>query len=316
MMRAKWLVVLMCAVGCSETSSDATADASAQVVDAIDDGATVGDGSGSDATVGDGTASDGAASPSDATSLADGQGAVDVAGEDGAKTGVGDADNTGAGDLDGAGTDGAGTDAVTADVTSPDAGSADAITSDSAGPCVPTTPPKEVCDGLDNDCDGQTDNGAKICDDNNPCTTNVCSKIAGKSGCKATNVTGNCDDGNACTILEKCVGDVCKPGHTTACNDQNKCTADSCDPASGNCAHEKIIGCGLDCVIGAKTCPKPNFCEAIVAGACAGKGRCAAKAVNCAPGGSPVCGCDGKTYPTPCKALEAGVNVNSQGACP
>ena len=38
--------------------------------------------------------------------------------------------------------------------------------------CVPTTPPEEVCDGVDNDCDGETDN--ETCDDDDPCTSQKC----------------------------------------------------------------------------------------------------------------------------------------------
>ena len=44
--------------------------------------------------------------------------------------------------------------------------------------CVPGTPQAEVCDGLDNNCDGDTDeNGAAICDDGSVCTTDTCNAL-------------------------------------------------------------------------------------------------------------------------------------------
>ncbi len=123
---------------------------------------------------------------------------------------------------------------------------------------------KEVCDGIDNDCDGQTDDLA--CDDNNKCTTDSCDPNSGKC---STAPAVNCDDGNQCTMDscnpkdaqcgheastgscddgDKCtVGDTCKLGATglpqcttgTAaanCDDANPCTDDSCAPEQG-CVH-------------------------------------------------------------------------------
>ncbi len=47
---------------------------------------------------------------------------------------------------------------------------------------------------------------------------------------------GDCDDGNACTGVERCVGHACVAGTPLGCNDGDVCTADACDPAAG-CVH-------------------------------------------------------------------------------
>lgn len=44
------------------------------------------------------------------------------------------------------------------------------------------------------------------CDDNNPCTTDVCDA---KEGCKSTATSAPCGDGNACTQGDACKGGVC-----------------------------------------------------------------------------------------------------------
>ena len=124
------------------------------------------------------------------------------------------------------------TGADTADTAKADTASTDAGTDTTSG-CVPTKDPKEICDGVDNDCDGKTDDKAAQCDDGKACTTDEC---AGKDGCKATNLaTGTCDDGDKCTGDGACKDGVCLPGTATTCDDANVCTGDSCDKATGMC---------------------------------------------------------------------------------
>ena len=118
----------------------------------------------------------------------------------------------------------------------------------------------ETCNGMDDDCDGQTDEN--VCDDANACTTDLC---AVGLGCTHTASSAPCDDGDPCTA-ESCDkdsgtclvipqpgtcadGDACTsgdscgttsggnwgcvPGPVIGCDDNNPCTADSCDPATG-----------------------------------------------------------------------------------
>ena len=122
----------------------------------------------------------------------------------------------------------------------------------------------EKCDGLDNDCNGATDDKDVVCnddnactnnecdgsdgscanppavecDDKNPCTADSCDKKTGKCS-NALSDGASCDDGNACTEGDVCGaagnGDAaCLPGAATkSCDDANLCTDDSCDADKG-----------------------------------------------------------------------------------
>ncbi len=87
--------------------------------------------------------------------------------------------------------------------------------------CVGDCPlPDEVCNGLDEDGDGETDEGA--CDDDNPCTEDVCD--GDRETCEhipAPDAT-KCDDDNACTY-----GDICLGGQCTAVSIEGCCRSDA-----------------------------------------------------------------------------------------
>ena len=70
---------------------------------------------------------------------------------------------------------------------------------------------------------------ATDCNDDNPCTLDRCEPTV---GCTYTNYQSTCDDHDACTYLDRCVGRQCV-GTPRNCNDNNPCTADSCQPALG-----------------------------------------------------------------------------------
>ncbi|TMB19732.1 MAG: hypothetical protein E6J59_11080, partial [Deltaproteobacteria bacterium] len=132
----------------------------------------------------------------------------------------------------------------------------------------------EVCDGVDNNCDGQIDEGGSaLCDDGNPC--NGAETCGGAAGCQP-GTPPSCDDGNACTVdgcdpQSGCTHDPipgCVPCTTAAdCNDGNACTTDTCD--AGACAHDPIPGC-VSCITAAD-CDDGNACstDTCDAGACA-----------------------------------------------
>ncbi len=106
----------------------------------------------------------------------------------------------------------------------------------------------------------------KICEDNNLCTNDSC--VTG-IGCKNEAIAGFCNDGDACTINDKCNGSakdggtgVCNKGASPAnCDDQNTCTVDSCDKLTG-CLHDDV-GDGKPCSDG-NSCTTGDTCAAKV----------------------------------------------------
>ena len=140
--------------------------------------------------------------------------------------------------------------------------------------CIGPPPSAEVCDGADNDCNGQTDENA--CDDNNACTADACDAAAakdGKGGCQHNKLDGPCDaDGSNCTEADACQAGVCVPGAAKNCDDGNECTLDACDPAAG-CTKTGDDGKACDgdgnpctvgdsCVVGVCATGKPKNCDA------------------------------------------------------
>ena len=126
-------------------------------------------------------------------------------------------------------------DAVGTDGSAPDSGP-DAAAETAAGPdgaaCVPTTPSTEVCDGVDNDCDGKTDD-SDPCEDGNPCTLGFCSLQGAQKQCaQKPGPSGQaCDDGDPCSNTSACSQGIC--AGASNCSDGVVCTLDSCDPVKG-----------------------------------------------------------------------------------
>jgi len=124
--------------------------------------------------------------------------------------------------------------------------------------CDAAVPAAEACDGADNDCDGATDEPAEVggvylslCDDSNPCSQDTCS---GKDGCENVLLdSGECLDGNACTIGDHCQSGKCT-GTPIECDDQNPCTDDKCDGTGGCVFENNDADCGAEnlCVVGKK----------------------------------------------------------------
>ena len=138
----------------------------------------------------------------------------------------------------------------------------------------------ETCDGVDEDCDGLTDEGTDpLCADSYACTSDVCTSGAcahsilpanclisgvcysngaengqcqecrpGSSQTAWTYVTNKgCNDGNACTHTDVCAaGGVGCRGTTYSCNDNLTCTTDTC-LGNGGCTHTTNAG---TCLIG------------------------------------------------------------------
>ncbi|MBI5369806.1 hypothetical protein HZA85_01255 [Candidatus Uhrbacteria bacterium] len=98
--------------------------------------------------------------------------------------------------------------------------------------CDAPEPTPEACNGMDDNCNGVTDEG--LCDDGNECTTDACNT---DGSCKHTKLTGTaCNDQNVCTAFDQCASGVCLGGSLLDCNDNDPCSIDSCDPFTG-CKH-------------------------------------------------------------------------------
>ena len=128
--------------------------------------------------------------------------------------------------------------------------------------CDAPLPAEEVCNGVDDDCDGDVD--VAVCADDNPCTEDSCDPA---SGCIFEPLTGtDCTDEDVCTLADHCDAGVCV-GTVIDCDDSDVCTDDSCDPAGG-CNYEH----------NSAPCDDEDPCT--VADACAG-GSCQGFAVAC-----------------------------------
>ena len=68
------------------------------------------------------------------------------------------------------------------------------------------------------------------------CLKSVCTPQNGKCSFEPDHEGFACDDGDFCTLGDKCVAGACVPGVAANCNDGNLCTDDSCNPDSG-CLH-------------------------------------------------------------------------------
>ena len=135
----------------------------------------------------------------------------------------------------------------------------------------------DACTDKDTCAQGKCAGGAKVCDDNNPCTTDTCNKTGGACvfAPVASTTPTPCDDGSKCTTGDACQAGKCVGASASPCNDGNACTTDSCDPASGDCSFApNTAGCdtGDKCTFGdtckngkciagsAKTCDDGNTC--------------------------------------------------------
>ncbi len=131
-----------------------------------------------------------------------------------------------------------------------------ACTDEGLGACDAAEPDEETCDGLDNDCDGVTDDVA--CDDGNDCTADACDA---DTGCTHDTLTGtSCNDGDVCSLADHCEAGICA-GTTIDCDDNNPCTTDACDPTGGCMYSFNTAACddGDPCTV-ADQC-KQGICE-------------------------------------------------------
>lgn len=111
---------------------------------------------------------------------------------------------------------------------------------------------------------------ARDCDDQNPCTDDVCDPR-----------TGECVHTTACSAMSpnKCITNTCEisdggecitGAHEKDCDDHNECTTDACEPSTGLCIHRQV------------TCAPPIDAEACVQVYCdAQQGGCVQEVLSC-----------------------------------
>jgi RHS repeat-associated protein len=92
-----------------------------------------------------------------------------------------------------------------------------------------------TCDGVDDDCDGVTDEDYVL----------VCSGASVLHCVAGALAPADCSDGNACNGPEGCADAHCVAGTPPVVDDVNPCTADSCDPATG--VHHDALAAGTVC---------------------------------------------------------------------
>jgi hypothetical protein len=122
--------------------------------------------------------------------------------------------------------------------------------------CDALIPAAELCNGVDDDCDGEIDEPdlvegeyVALCDDGSECTGDKCS---GEQGCVNEILeSGDCSDGNSCTVADHCEGGECV-GDPVQCDDENPCTENLCTD-TGGCEYPPVAGScddGDPCTVG------------------------------------------------------------------
>ncbi|NUN16519.1 MAG: lamin tail domain-containing protein, partial [Myxococcales bacterium] len=105
-----------------------------------------------------------------------------------------------------------------------------------------------------------------VCDDQNPCTDDVCDDVA---GCVNTFNTAPCAAVDPCVSTATCTQGVCVGGTSVSCDDSNPCTKDTCQAGVG-CLHQATAGGCEDgdactfldvCLNGTCVAGIPTFCD-------------------------------------------------------
>ncbi len=126
--------------------------------------------------------------------------------------------------------------------------------------------------------EGQCRSGAVIsCDDHNPCTVDSCGSDGACLNAPVDGGPGSCEDGNACSIGDRCEAGECVAGVGPTClDDGNPCTVESCSielgclstlkPNLSACEDGNACTIGDQCVAGqcrsgeAASCDDQNAC--------------------------------------------------------
>jgi hypothetical protein len=132
---------------------------------------------------------------------------------------------------------------------------------DCTSSCEQTNNGIEICDGIDNDCDLEVDEGGSgLCDDEIRCTLDEC---RGVGGCYYTENHSICDNGLFCDGEELCsINDLgCIGTSLVDCDDEYSCTRDLCNESLDSCVSEpRDDRCSLNEVCNVSLFLTPSGC--------------------------------------------------------
>ncbi len=166
--------------------------------------------------------------------------------------------------------------------------------------CQPiTTATDELCDGVDNDCNGEPDDADDLCTLGNVCVRGSCVPVCFEGGCAEGQV---CDTESGSCVEAACVDVTCESGQ--------RCVGGSCVDACDGivCPHGNVCISGA-CVdpCAAITCEASQFCRE---GLCVNRCPCSP-----CPSGE-TCNADGTCTPRGCDIVACGEGRYCEdGAC-
>jgi hypothetical protein len=178
----------------------------------------------------------------------------------------------------------------------------------------------DICNGTSRCEQGQCKDGAPLnCNNNNPCVTTSCDPA---KGCIVENNTASCEDGDPCTVNDRCSGGSCQAGTGVKCEDNNPCTENErCDSKVGGCVHDDVApNTGCDDRNGCSTndrCDGDGRCVGTGGPQCKDGNPCTIDGCNA---GTQVCDFTGlEDAGTPCVPSDdkciLNASCNAQGVC-